>query len=91
MKHTPGPWEVDESLHVMVNMNNPRKVTTICRVYGCGKEFEANARLIASAPELLDMVKKLRFTFLGSTYEKGTIGSTYQKEINKLIAKAEGE
>jgi len=64
MKHTPGPWETDTSAVSSTDIpvcgrtksGNPRWVA---RVYGEGTlsrvtdERNANARLIAAAPELL--------------------------------------
>jgi hypothetical protein len=53
-KHTPGPWKVADELPSIVedSSHNPRTIA------GCGNavpksEMEANAHLIAAAPELL--------------------------------------
>ncbi len=56
MPHTPGPWKVaplrnrDESFEV-------GGVRGCARVYGTDAEAQANASLIAAAPELLDALK----------------------------------
>ena len=66
LKHTPGPWNIDSSV----------STTEICTVYGlptgwssihapesCGiseKEQLSNARLIAAAPEMLEILKKVQ-------------------------------
>lgn len=64
-KHTPGPWGIGDSdlpvsqLAVMSRANTGRKHSTIARVVNpdfvgmTPFEGEANARLIAAAPELL--------------------------------------
>ena len=64
-RHTPGPWQVDD--HRFVTASKDRAFATIAEVTPCEselddetfyeiseKEAEANARLIAAAPELLD-------------------------------------
>lgn len=61
--HTPGPWRVSEPLgqrgaevrHVS-NLHTP-----VCMVNsGCRPEGEANARLIAAAPDLLAALEDMR-------------------------------
>lgn len=63
-RHTPGPWEVGELDH-----NGQRIVRgehiEICTCWhhsvgSIEKEMEANARLIAAAPDLLEALHKLR-------------------------------
>ncbi len=59
-KHTPGPWRV--SLHLKIvtvewqkNQREPKEQICDCRFSTCQKlEQEANAHLIAAAPEMLD-------------------------------------
>ncbi len=50
MSHTPGPWSIKENayLNQMIDVE-----PSIGCVYGVGEEVQANARLIASAPDLL--------------------------------------
>ena len=60
-KHTPGPWEV-EANGVTVRQQKKRYAMKICRaweIYMARSEREANARLIAAAPELLAALKAL--------------------------------
>ncbi len=59
-KHTPGPWEARNG-EVTTQQDNGRSYRRIAAVqdYGMGSLPEvdsANAQLIASAPELLDLV-----------------------------------
>jgi len=54
------------------------------------EDFEAFIRLIASAPELLEVCKSVRSLFL-KNYEKGTLGYQINQELEQAIAKAEGK
>lgn len=70
-KHTPGPWGIGDSdlpvsqLAVMSRANTGRKHSTIARVVNpdfvgmTPFEGEANARLIAAAPELLAALQEI--------------------------------
>lgn len=57
-KHTPGPWRVSgHRLAVFAKLNGINVVVADCdRTLGYS-ESEANARLIASAPELLEYLQ----------------------------------
>jgi hypothetical protein len=85
-KHTPGPWEATEgSYGNYVAVRAGKK--TVCRIpWGDGDG--ANARLIASAPDLLDA---LSFLVQAAETEPGM--AIYRAHIEKgkaAIAKAEG-
>jgi hypothetical protein len=55
-KHTPGPWTVGGPTGYFYQLEiNP----SIGKVYGAGEELKANARLIAAAPELLEVLEEL--------------------------------
>lgn len=68
-KHTPGPWELDDNRrgsHVYVHAKTHGALATVvwqmAQDYREGKpspECEANARLIAAAPELLNALKDI--------------------------------
>lgn len=88
-QHTPGPW--------MATVGNRG---TLCVISGdawiCGElsngngevpgEAEANARLIASAPELLSALKDL----VEAVYEHGTfVPDAPIDQANRIIARAE--
>lgn len=95
-KHTPAPWVVGEK-----NRIKGADTTTVCDVSGWanktpfdGKstirgqgERDANARLIAAAPELLEALKDLINCSLDLTAERRQI-ERYAREV---IAKATGE
>ncbi len=65
IKHTPGPWVVDESRYDgSINRLDPfRHIGMVSQfLYDTGSraENEANARLIAAAPTLLALVERMR-------------------------------
>ena len=55
--HTPGPWEVFES-HTGIYILDSAEQAAVCKLEWC-LEAEANARLIASAPELLALLRRI--------------------------------
>lgn len=60
-KHTPGPWQVGGSLAggcLPVNQAAAGDRLQVARVNGKAGEMEANARLTAAAPELLEALRK---------------------------------
>lgn len=82
-KHAQGPWNVDGKLIIDAGDNG------IASCYS-----EANAQLIAAAPELLEALIEIK-----NTIEVGVLESTLNNKpcrellidgLNKLIAKAEG-
>lgn len=53
--HTPGPWEFIKGFSGIRIQS-----TKICReIYSPGRVSDADARLIAAAPEMLDFIKSL--------------------------------
>lgn len=70
MKHTPGPWvyrpETDSRLkgYIRAKSNGIGGKIAVCRVNYTGnsmEEVEANARLIASAPDMLRALERIAF------------------------------
>ena len=99
-KHTPAPWLVFDNhpdracLHVAPEGSNP-VCNDVATVYTSNKNADADARLIAAAPELLEA---LEFIFEQVTNEKNhhhTLGAfSHGAGIDmakKAIAKAKGE
>lgn len=94
-KHTPGPWEV-----VALNGFGPFAIRMATPAgtghpthYGVGQiGTEANANLIASAPELLETLKAVRFCVEGyidrCDYSKG---NEMLKLLDATVAKAGGQ
>jgi len=57
MKHTKGKWEVagqDPDIYIESGLK------TLCKLWGRGEEQEANAELIAAAPDLLEALLKAK-------------------------------
>ena len=84
--HTPGPWEVFDS-HSGIYILDSAEQAAICKLEWC-LEDEANARLIASAPELLDALKRLCAKF-GVDDNGAPRDWTEWREARAAIAKAE--
>jgi hypothetical protein len=97
-KHTPGPWRVgswyDGRLPIVVADLADRSI--IAELTGAKRAHEANAHLIAAAPDLLEALegaqKALRkaLPFLPADSESIFCGE-WLDEINAAIAKAKGE
>ncbi len=100
MSHTPGPWWVEDSDHPM---GEGREVYDgfgrTASVYGDSPTAEANARLIAAAPEMLAALKvwlELETTCDGrrpcycEDPEIAKHGKCYACMAVNAIAKAEG-
>lgn len=83
-KHTPGPWETAE------NGDNIRcaEGLLVAHTFGHLGQGQANGVLIASAPELLAMVKAANLAFYGSGTQKAL--QAVLKGSKDLIRKAEG-
>ena len=95
-KHTPGPWKTVARNYPIADTGDydgcwevltgdPKK--PIVQIWGDSDEDEANARLIAAAPDLLEALKdtlQLLEVYCGD-FEEGT-----RKQARAAIAKAEG-
>jgi sulfopyruvate decarboxylase TPP-binding subunit len=97
MEHTKGGWGVNDGLVSAKQSNGLLK--TICSVNGyTKKEYEANASLIAAAPELLNALEELVYQLTGEQECEEEIekafGITMAMKINMAkaaIKKAKGE
>ena len=59
VKHTPGPWKVNTAYDVRtIYPKSQGYGVTIARIHNHFVEPEANAKLIAAAPELLAALKE---------------------------------
>lgn len=98
-KHTPGPWFTKREGFSTVYVEARLRGSTIQEVAACGpteagsEQQEANARLIAAAPELLEaliradqMFREIGFIAEADRLRPGSLGS----EIRAAIAKATG-
>jgi len=96
-KHTPGPWTYQDSTQTVFSKHEDHKFSLIAKI-ATGEdraEEDANALLIAAAPELLEALQKLGqetapfiATAIGS--RNPNILAAVQK-ANEAIAKATGE
>ena len=79
--HTPGPWQLDATERIYTGKIIRHNGVQICRmidqVTTDTPEVEANARLIAAAPDLLDACKKV---------VQNISPEFYQEEIEALEA-----
>lgn len=100
-KHTPGPWVVHEGDEIDIRSANPADLAQ-APIYYCiaenigghvhGENFddysevEANARLIAAAPELLEALESFPGFLCGTES-----GDAWIEQMRAAIAKARGE
>lgn len=92
-KYTPGPWSFDEIYGLI--MADKNKIEVAACHSGRGGDVNANARLIASAPDLLRAVKWAMALATADDHEKAK--PHYEAEriatltcIIEIIRKAEG-
>lgn len=94
--HTPGPWAVDVSLPGIVEIRDSEK-RMLATVYApdylnhpvTDEEAEANARLIALAPELLEALEEMVESFWSECI--GCVRETFRENHpDHLINKWEG-
>lgn len=97
-KHTPGPWKTKRHRRKRGEILTPTRYIesenplpgngeTVCNLGAGAIHFanaEANARLIESAPDLLDMVKKLHHSHWAD------MPCELNAECGRLIARATG-
>lgn len=88
-KHTPGPWEIRPLNKYAGNMI-AKGTEAIAEVFGGNETRQANARLIATAPELLGACKEalIDLEFLKDYIPRD---SNSIKRLKQVIAKAEQE
>lgn len=83
MKHTKGPWKIGKRAMDTIFSGDD----AIADVFPNVVSGKANARLIASAPELLEAVKEL----IEICITEGNWETKQASKFRNLIAKAEGE
>src|SRR6476646_6775635 len=96
-KHTPGPWRpsYDRGYFVETDHDDKPSSGNVCNIEqgdGCSKEeAQANARLIAAAPDLLKACKAM-VTYCGKyAIEDYAKGQWPYQNLMDAIAKAEGK
>jgi len=86
MKHTPGPWDLQDSGDALYIVGGGGTVAQIVST-------QANARLIAESPNLLSVIYDLLHTTHESMIDDPAERKNYQlarMKANNVIAKAEG-
>jgi hypothetical protein len=67
-KHTPGPWRVDTVDRQLIRSSEDYGVAFALASWGAppipSEEYEANARLIAAAPDLLEACREAESFFI---------------------------
>lgn len=58
ISHTPGPWKINELGRLYNIVYSAYKVNNSAVAECCGPDADANAHLIAAAPELLEATKE---------------------------------
>ena len=92
--HTPGPWSIEdctpgESTGLRFAINS--KDNVIARTTDGWKEAQANARLIARAPELLQQCKLFE-QLLSTLIIEGHSGADLERDnLQAILDKVEGE
>ena len=85
--HTPGPWFLSREGGHIRYLVRPDAAANICKLHHTGmdpKESDANARLIAAAPELLEACRVCATALTKAQWEQG------QEMAADAIAKVEG-
>jgi len=100
MSHTPGPWifecedvgtyganfwlESENGEEIICESENAHKGVLIK-----GKDFVANARLLAAAPEILEVLEET--VYMRGIPDDDEDRSPYEQRLMAAIAKAKGE
>ena len=93
-EHTPGPWEVRGRWYIG-KADDPSSLAEVKSCYTVPAsneaEHEANARLIAAAPDLLETAEHL-LSLLGARFRPEDIAVVRaRKGLRAAIAKAKGD
>ena len=86
MKHTPGPWkvqQVDNQSYARTIVGDGFWIADVAHAATGDNESAANARLTAAAPEMLDMLQTINAYFY--EYRNGEL-SGYEHELAGQIS-----
>ncbi len=91
-EHTKGPWRVGEMCGGAINIEAERTARpfTVGRIHIVGAavtEAEANARLVAAVPDLLDALRALRID--ANRLCDRQLGGSYEADCRRAIAIAD--
>jgi hypothetical protein len=97
-KHTPGPWKIFEGwgadsrrpviIDSVPDVEGKFVGNCICYLASTNPDMDANARLIAAAPEMLQVLKSAKLFTSGFT---GAKSDRLNIEIDLLVSKVEGK
>ena len=73
-KHTPGPWKMWGNLKDDSYVRSPERTVAVCLVYRDDNEdeLEANARMLAAAPKMAELMRDCLFCFEAFPYSQRT-------------------
>lgn len=83
-KHTPGPWFVATSMSGKMAIAQKEDMYSVALIEKWRAEHEANAKLIAAAPELLEALQSV-LPYLKAV---GTSGNHWLPAVESAIKKA---
>lgn len=81
-KHTAGPWKVNKYKKSQVIFATPDDDNNWGKAEIDGMNLEANAALIAAAPEMYEAIKE--------ALERGNFAMDIHNKLSKALVKAEG-
>jgi hypothetical protein len=84
-QHTPGPWSVWGD-----TITDDAKARHLAVIKNGAPETEANARLIAAAPDLMEAINLCVLVLSGDEMSKSTLIRALEKGV-AAIAKAKGD
>ena len=97
MNHTSGPWKVFNNREIgPISKEDDQSYSMMLPVayieqYDYPNDYEANANLIAAAPDLLEALQEL-YHLIDSAHDGKRVFTTeMQKKVRAAIAKATGE
>ena len=90
MKHTPGPWHIGMKPGPMIYGPNGEGVADMCILMVPNDEHKANIRLIAAAPELLELAQAF-LSYLEDDSQSPRRKQACLEGARAAIAKATGE
>jgi len=92
MSHTPGPWKAEQiGGDMAITISSSNRIAT-CNWAKTEKEYEANAHLIAAAPEMLEalILAEEALDTWEQIDEPGSAPSPLLQQIREIIISAGG-
>ncbi len=92
--HTPGPWGIWPDIKTngeLTLITDDKYARHLARAIPGAPQYKANARLIAAAPEMFELLKKWHDNFKCATDEDTFNLCEFENSAFDLIQKIEGE